>query len=150
MPCFCWFQGKAKGSIILFWLVDLKGTPFPKKREKGTTGQRGCCPSFQFGSPELVDGISVRAWNSASNAPGVGAGRLWRAAGLPRFPEFGLLSVLRLLKLFPQLPQAVGGSLRRPARKNRSPTETSAYVYRYRYIWMCMYMCVWYVYTAFA
>ncbi|CAJ1380979.1 unnamed protein product [Effrenium voratum] len=33
--------------------------------------------------------------------------RLWRAAGLPRFPEFGLLSVLRLLKLFPQLPQAL-------------------------------------------
>ena len=32
---------------------------------------------------------------------------LWRAAELPRFPDFGLLSVKRLLDLFPGLPEAV-------------------------------------------
>ena len=46
---------------ILFWLVEFKGEPFPRKRKKGATGPLGCHATHQVSRRAVCKTLSRRS-----------------------------------------------------------------------------------------
>lgn len=72
----------------------------------GWLGDVRCSMAFHSQNPFLPFSRSIG--DTLAHPSGKSASVAMAAARLPRFPEFGLLSVMKLLQLFPALAPAAG------------------------------------------